>query len=50
LSVPSVPRIGDLVEIDVPVGEKESAVGSGRVQDVIWKQRHEGQEVTVILG
>jgi hypothetical protein len=46
----AVPRIGDSVMINVPISDKESAQGSGRVGDVIWKHRHDGLEVEVILG
>jgi hypothetical protein len=49
LVVETVPRVGDLVEIDVPVSDKENARGSGRVSNVIWKHRHDGLQVTVFL-
>ena len=49
LVVEAVPRVGDLVDIDVPVSDKENARGSGRVSNVIWKHRHDGLQVTVFL-
>ena len=44
-----VPRIGELVEIQVQITKDEWCVKSGRVKDVIWTVRREPM-VSVLLG
>lgn len=40
-----VPRVGELVTVDVPINDKESAYGSGRVSQVHWNHKHNGFEL-----
>jgi hypothetical protein len=49
LTTEHVPRIGELVEIEIQVTKEEWCVKSGRVKDVIWTVRREPM-VSVLLG
>lgn len=44
-----VPRVGELVEIEIQLTKDEWVVKSGRVKDVIWSVRREPL-VSVLLG
>jgi hypothetical protein len=49
LTADHVPRVGELVEIEIQLTKKEWCVKSGRVKDVIWTVRREPM-VSVLLG
>ncbi len=49
LKTEHVPRVGELVEIEIQLTKDEWCVKSGRVRDVIWTVRRESK-VTVLLG
>jgi hypothetical protein len=49
LTTDHVPRIGELVEIEIQLSKDEWVVRSGRVKDVIWSVRRE-PVVSVLLG
>ena len=49
LTADHVPRIGELVEIEIQITQNEWVVKSGRVKDVIWTVRREPM-VSVLLG
>lgn len=44
-----VPRVGELVEIEIQLTKEEWCVKSGRVKDIIWTVRRE-QMVSALLG
>lgn len=49
LTADHVPRVGELVEIEIQLTQDEWCVKSGRVKDVIWSVRREPM-VSVLLG
>ena len=49
LTTEHVPRVGELVEIEIQLTKEEWCVKSGRVKDVIWTVRREPM-VSVLLG
>jgi hypothetical protein len=49
LTADQVPRVGELVEIEIQLTQGEWCVRSGRVKDVIWTVRREPM-VSVLLG
>ena len=49
LETEQIPRIGELVEIEIQLTKDEWCVKSGRVKDVIWTVRREPM-VSVLLG
>lgn len=49
LETEQIPRIGELVEIQIQLTKDEWCVKSGRVKDVIWNVRREPM-VSVLLG
>jgi hypothetical protein len=46
----AVPRIGESVELNVPITDDEAAVHCGIVKRVDWSYRHDGQQVRVSLS
>ena len=44
-----VPRVGELVNIEIQLTKDEWVIKSGRVKDVIWSERREPL-VSVLLG
>ena len=44
-----IPRVGELVELEIQLTKDEWVVKSGRVKDVIWTIRREPM-VSVLLG
>lgn len=49
LEAEHIPRVGEMVEIEVHLTKDEWVVKSGRVKDVIWTVRREPM-VSVLLG
>lgn len=49
LTTEHVPRVGELVEIEIQLTKEEWCVKSGRVKDIIWTVRRE-QMVSALLG
>ena len=49
LATDHVPRVGELVEIQIQLTKDEWVLKSGRVKDVIWSAKREPM-VSVLLG